>query len=169
MYQQAFLARSQQLASVGAVPIGGYDAALAAGVAAYQGDNADVRFGGYLGKEFRNITFPGERAAAVATLSAYQGYERDDRVLRSLAAGGPRAAAEFGTGTAPGQSDWAFTRYDGALTALIAVNQRAFTAAVAAGQGDAAGWDGLIPAAGAALIAGLVIAGARPRLAEYRR
>jgi len=60
MYQQSFLAKSQQLAGVGPVGILQYDAALAADIAAYQARNADVRFGGYLGAEFRNITFPGE-------------------------------------------------------------------------------------------------------------
>jgi hypothetical protein len=169
MYQQSFLAKSQQLAAVGPAGISGYDTALAADIAAYQARNADVRFGGYLGAEFRNITFPGERAAAVATLLAYQQYERYDRALRALARHSPQAAAEFDAGTQPGQSNWAFTQYDQGLTALIGVNQRAFTAAVAAGQGAGAAWDGLIPAAGALLITALAMAGARPRLAEYRR
>jgi hypothetical protein len=171
MYQRSFLARSQQLAGVGAVgdaSPAGYEAALAADVSAYQSGGA-VRFGGYLGAEFRNITFPGERAAAVAALLAYRDYQDDDGMLRALAATDPKAAAGFDTGTRPGQSDWAFTRYDQALSALIGINQRAFTAAIAAGRGDAAGWGGLLPAGGALLIAALVAAGVRPRLAEYRR
>src|SRR5262249_17362425 len=121
MYQQSFLAESQRLASVGPADISRYDAALAADITAYQARGADVRFGGYLGAEFRNITFPGERAAAVATLLAYQRYERDDRVLRSLAGSSPRMAAEFDTGMQPGQSNWAFYQYDQALTALIGI------------------------------------------------
>ena len=84
-YQQAFLGASQQLAAVGQASIASYDAALAADINAYTRDSSDVRFGGYLGAEFRNITFPGERAAAVTTLLAYQRYERDDRTLRALA------------------------------------------------------------------------------------
>ena len=167
-YQQTFLAESQQLASVGNVPLARYEPTLAADFAAYQANNADVRFGGYLGAEFRNITFPGERAAAVAALKAYLFDERDDHQLRQLASTSPEAAAGFDTGMAPGQSDWAFYQYDKALVTLIGINQRAFTAAIAAGEGGAAGWNGLIPGGAALLIIVLVLLGARPRLAEYR-
>jgi hypothetical protein len=166
-YQQAFLGKSQQLAGVGNAGLSGYDAALAADIRAYQADSSDVRFGGYLGAEFRNITFPGERAAAVRALLAYQLYERDDRVLRALAKKNLAAAVGFDIGTAPGQSDWAFNKYDAALSSVIAINQDAFTVAVQAGEGGAASWDIAFPAAGAVLLAALVLAGVRPRLAEY--
>lgn len=172
MYQRSFLARSQQLAFVGDAGIAGppqYERALEEDVRLYRAPARPVRFGGYLGAEFRNITFPGERAAAEATLLAYQRYQREDGRLRALAAASPRAAAEFDTGTRPGQSDWAFGQYDRALSALIGVNQRAFTAAVAAGEGGHAWWGGIIPAGCAALIAALAALGVRPRLAEYRR
>jgi len=168
MYQQSFLTESQELAAVGAVGLRGYEPALAADFRAWQASHADVRFGGYLGAEFRNITFPGEQAAAVATLKAYLAYEQDDHVLRTLNATSPRAAASYDTSMAPGQSNWAFYQYDSALEALIAINQRAFNAAIAAGQGGTAGWSGLIPAGGALAIAVLALLGARPRLAEYR-
>jgi hypothetical protein len=166
-YQQSFLTKSQQLADVGNVGIFGYDAALAADISAYSANNSDVRFGGYLGAEFRNITFTGERAAAVRTLLAYQVYERDDRVLRALAKKNPQAAVAFDIGTAPGQSDWAFNQYDAALSSVIAINSDAFASAVAAGQGVAGDTDIAIYAAGALLLAGLVVFGVRPRLAEY--
>ncbi len=167
-YQRSYLAQSQELASVGNVPLAQYEPTLAADFAAYQADNADVRFGGYFGTEFRNITFPGERAAAVATLKAYLFDERDDHKLRQLARTSPEAAAGFDTGMAPGQSDWAFYQYDKALVTLIGINQRAFTAAIAAGEGSATGWNGLIPGGCALLIIALILLGARPRLAEYR-
>jgi hypothetical protein len=167
-YQAMFLAESQQVASVGTTTISGYKTALASDVSAYQAASADVRFGGYLGAEFRNITFPGERAAAVATLLAYQKYQQDDARLRVLAQTDPAASAEYDTSTTPGQSNWAFSRYDQALTSVIAINQQAFTGAVQAGESGAAGWDGLVPAGGALLIVALIIVGVRPRLAEYR-
>jgi hypothetical protein len=167
-YQQSFLSKSQGLADVGNVGIFGYDAALAADIRAYSADDSDVAFGGYLGAEFRNITFTGERAAAVRTLLAYQVYERDDRVLRALANKDPGAAVAFDTGTARGQSDWAFNQYDAALSSVIAINSSAFASAVAAGQGGAGDTDIAIYLVGAALLAGLVIFGVRPRLAEYR-
>ncbi len=167
-YQQAFLVKSQQIADVGPVGIFGYDAALAADIRAYQENNSDVRFGGYLGAEFRNITFPGERAAAARARLAYQVYERDDRVLRALAKSNRAAAVGLDIGTAPGQSDWAFNRYDAALSSVIAINSGAFTTAISAGGSGAAGWDVPFPATGAVLLAALVGVGVRPRLAEYR-
>jgi hypothetical protein len=166
-YQQAFLVKSEQIADVGPVGIFGYDGALAADIRAYGNDNADVRFGGYLGAEFRNITFPGERAAAVRTLLAYQVYERDDRVLRALAKGNLPAAVAFDIGTAATQSDGAFNTYDAALSSVIAINSRAFTAAVAVGQGGV-GWDVGFPAGVAVVLGLLLLAGVWPRLAEYR-
>jgi hypothetical protein len=166
-YQQAFLTKSQELADVGNVGIFQYDAALAGEIRAYDANNSDVLFGGYLGAEFRNITFTGERAAAVRTLLAYQVYERDDRVLRATAKTNLAAAVAFDIGTAPGQSDWAFNNYDAALSSVIAINSSAFTAAVQAGEGSASDWDIGIYVAGAALLSCLVLLGARARLAEY--
>jgi hypothetical protein len=126
-YQQAFLSKSQQIANVGPVSISGYDAALAADIKAYQGDNSVVRFGGYLG-----------------------------------------AAVGYDTGTAPSQSDGAFNQYDAALSSVIAVNSRAFAAAVADGEDGAAAWELGLPAVGLVLLAALTFAAVRPRLAEYR-
>jgi hypothetical protein len=168
-YQQAFLSKSQQIADVGPVAISSYDAALAADIAAYQRDNSVVRFGGYLGAEFRNVTFPGERQAAVATLLAFQRYERDDRTLRALAKSNLPAAVAYDIGTAPSQSDGAFNQYDAALSSVIAVNANAFTAAVHDGEDGATGWDLVLPALAVVLLITLTFTGVRPRLTEYRR
>jgi len=165
-YQQSFLAKSQQIANVGPTGIFGYDAALAADIAAYQRDNSVVRFGGFLGAEFRNITFPGERQAAVATLLAFQRYERDDRTLRALAAKNLAEAVAYDIGTGASQSDGAFNQYDAALSSVIAVNSDAFAAAVASGEGGSAG-ELIFLEAGLVLAVALIIAGVRPRLAEY--
>jgi hypothetical protein len=167
-YQQSFLAKSQQIANVGPVGIFDYDAKLGTDIQAYRRDNHDVRFGGYLGTELRNITFPGERAAAVATLLAFQRYERDDRTLRALAKGSLAAAVAYDTGTTRGQSDWAFNQYDTALSKVIAVNSGAFTAAVQDGQDGTSGWDLEFPALAVTLLAVAIFAGIWPRLAEYR-
>lgn len=161
MYQNDFLAKSQQVAYVGNVGIFQYDAALAKEI-------PGLKFGGYLGTELHNITFPGEAAAAMKTLLAYQVYERDDRVLRATAKTSLANAIAFDVGTAPGQSDWAFYNYDTALTSVITINRDAFNTAVAAGSSAATGWTWLIPGIGALLVAGLAYAGVRPRLAEYR-
>jgi len=112
---------------------------------------------------------PESGAAAEQTLAAYQLYERDDRHIRELNRSGDlRAAIAFDTSYAPGNSNWAFTQYDNALAGLIAINQRSFTKAISAGQQDMNGWTGYIPAGVAVLVIILVLAGVRPRLAEYR-
>lgn len=167
-YQRGFLSDSQRLAAVGDTSVSGYYVALARDVSAYDAaKGGPVRFGGYLGAEFRNFTFPGEAQAAVRALRAYQVYQGDDRRFRALAARDASAATAFDSGTAPGQSDWAFGQYTAALSEIIAVNQKAFDTALSAGGGEAAGGSTVFPAA-AALLAVLALAGARPRLAEYR-
>jgi hypothetical protein len=167
-YQDAFLTESQQLVDLRGASLGTYDARLAAALDAYRSDHDDVEFSGFFGTELRNITFPGERAAAERTLAAYQVYERDDRRLRAMAnAGESTRAISFDIGTSPGESDAAFTRYDAALTSLIGINQRAFDAATAAAGGELAGWD-LIPVLMALAVVLLTALGAWPRLAEYR-
>src|SRR5580658_5577381 len=167
-YQDAFLRKSQELVNVGNAGIFSYDAALAADIRAYQADNSDVRFGGYLGTEFRNITFTGERAAATRALLAYQVYEKYDRKLRAMAKTNLAQAIAFDIGTSPGQSDWAFNQWDGALGSVITINENAFTAAIRDGHTTGSPWIAPIPALGTVLIAALAIAGTRPRLAEYR-
>ena len=167
-YQDAFLRRSQELVNVGNVGIFSYDAALAADIGVYQADNSDVRFGGYLGTEFRNITFTGERAAATRALLAYQVYEKDDRVLRAMAKTNLAQAIAFDIGTGPGQSDWAFNQWDSALGSVISINENAFTAAIRDGHSTGSPWITPIPAIGTVLIAALAIAGTHRRLAEYR-
>src|SRR5580698_5509701 len=167
-YQDAFLRKSLELVNVGNVGIFSYDAALAADIRAYQADHADVRFGGYLGSEFRNITFTGERAAATRALLAYQVYEKYDRKLRAMAKTNLAQAIAFDIGTNPGQSDWAFNQWDGALGSVITINENAFTAVIRDGHTTGSPWIVLTPAIGTALIVALAIAGTHRRLAEYR-
>lgn len=166
-YQDSFLAKSRQIADVGGT-VFQYDAALAREIGAYRASNANVEFGGFLGQEFRNITFPGERAAAERALLAWQAYQRADRTIRRLAATDQRAAIAFDVGSGRGQSDWAFSRFDGALQDVITLNEDAFTKAVAAGHDEGSGWDGPVPAIVVLVIAGLVLAGAWRRVTEYR-
>ena len=166
-YQSAFLAESQQLAHLDGVTITDYDQALTNALQAYHERGTDVRVGGYFGTELRNITFTGERAAADQTLNRYQIYQRDDRRIRSLAAGDLRAAIGFCTSFKPGDSNYAFDQYDTALTALIAINQSAFDVAMSAGLHDLDRWT-LLWTSAAAVIVLLTLLGIRPRLAEYR-
>ena len=167
-YESAFLAESQQLARLGGADIAGYDTALQAALQAYHARNTDVRIDGYFGTELRNITFSGERAAADRTLDRYQVYQRDDRRIRALAAGGDlRGAIAFCTSFHPGDSNYAFDQYDSSLTALITINQNAFDRAVSDGIRELDGWT-LEWAAAAAAVVLLTLLGVRSRLAEYR-
>ena len=93
----------------------------------------------------------------------------DDRHIRALnAQGNLRGAIAFDTSYAPGNSNWAFERYDSALVSVININRGAFHQAIAAGQQGVSGWTGLIPGLAAVVIIGAVLLGVGPRLAEYR-
>jgi hypothetical protein len=133
----------------------------------YRRDNSVVGWGGFLGTEFRNITFTGERAAAEKSLDGYQAYQLDDRKIRALVAAGQLdQAVAFCTSYAPGASNNAFAAYDQAMTDLIAINQRAFDAAIADGHTALTGWVAGTWAL-AAVTSLLVVLALRPRLAEY--
>jgi hypothetical protein len=167
-YEQSFEDTSQRLLTLPQATLGTYDARLASALAAYRADHADLRFTGYYGDEFRNVTFTGERAAAEATVDAYAVYERDDRTFRALVRQGRlQEAVVFCIGWDKGASNYHFGQYDAALQKLIGINTRAYTEAVSAGRGALTG---RLPGAGVALLAaaGLTVIGLRPRLAEFR-
>jgi hypothetical protein len=169
-YQQSFFTASQQLATLSsATSVFSYDAPLQEAITAYRADHDRVDFGGFLGTEFRNITFPGERAAAQNVLTAYQTYERDDRHLRSLVASGQLAAAvSYNTSLAPGGSNSDFALYDSALTKLVGINESAYLRAAGTGRSELSDRLPLL-AGGTAGVMLLCLLGARPRLAEFRR
>lgn len=167
-YQQDFLKDAQAMASVGNTTLAGYPAALNRDVAVYR-FGGRVLFGGFLGTEFRNFTFPGERQAGLRALLTWQAYVDDDHHLRTLAGGGMARAVAYDSGTAPDESDGSFNRFASALTAVIAVDQRGFATAVADGEGSAGqSWDLIVVLALTLGLAGLAYLGVRPRLAEYR-
>ncbi len=168
-YRDAFEAKSQQILALPGASITTYDSALTTAVTAYQANHSDVRFGGFYGTEFRNITFPGERAAAEQTLAAYQVYERDDRTIRALADSGKLdQAIAYCTSYAPGASNAAFTAHDTALQKVIAINTTAFDQGVRDGRNELSARIPLLAASiGLALL--LCLLGVRPRLAEFRR
>ncbi|WP_405731678.1 hypothetical protein OG607_34085 [Streptomyces sp. NBC_01537] len=168
-HERDFLAKSRRLVRLEpSTTLSNYDSGLAAAIRAYRADPTDLRFTGYLGDEFRNITFPGERAAAERVLTTYQAYQRDDRTIRSLASSGRLAEAiAYCTSYAKGDSNYAFGQYDQALQALIAINMSAYEAA--SSDGAAGALTVPLGASGAVLAAaGLMVLGLRPRLAEFR-
>jgi hypothetical protein len=168
-YQDAFEAKSQQILALPGASISSYDAALASAVTAYQANHGDVRFGGFYGTEFHNITFTGERAAAEQTLAAYRAYERDDRTIRAFADSGKLGQAiAFCTSYAPGASNAAFATHDAALQKLIGINSSAFDHGVKDGRGELSSRIPLL-AGSIGLVLALCLVGVRPRLVEFRR
>lgn len=168
-YLNSFQSKSQSLLTLPNVDITPYDAALASALQAYHANNSDVRFTGFFGTEMRNITFSGERAAAEATLAAYQLWQTDDRHMRSLAASGDLAGAtKFEINNTPGNAFYDFNQYDIALFDLIQINQVAFDSAVSNAGSSVSGWTAAIPTIAGLLIIGLIGLGLWPRISEYR-
>ncbi|MEU7140885.1 hypothetical protein ABZ942_15645 [Nocardia sp. NPDC046473] len=163
-YEQAFLDKSNALADVHADRTSAYPDALDAALRAYRTNNTDKGIGGFFGTELHNITFTGEGAAATQTITAFQQYQQDDRVIRRLAQTDRRAAITMTTGT----SNEDFRHYDDALSAVIDINQRAFDSEISAGRNATGGWNGVLPYGGALIVVVLIGAGVAPRLAEYR-
>ncbi|MFD3993354.1 hypothetical protein [Streptomyces sp. NPDC058583] len=168
VYEQSFLAASQQLYGVENPEISSYDAKLAETWDRYRADHEDRVFTGEFRRELDNITFAGEREAAERTVETYALYQRDDRTIRSLVAEGKeREAIAFGISWDPGKSNAHFGEWMRALDDVTGINRAAFDNAVREGRGAVTG---LLPWAVAALLcAGVLTAlGLRPRLSEFR-
>lgn len=167
-YQQSYLTKTQELVDLPGAGIYTFDKRFAAALSAYGQNNNDVEWYGYWGIEFRNITFPGERAADEVAMKAFQVYERDDRRIRQLRNTGQLVAAiAFDTSYNPGQSNWAFGQFDNAQLKTIDINVSWFNLAVKEGQQALDGWTVIPAVAGFAVIL-LLLLGSRGRLAEYR-
>ncbi|MFI6846513.1 hypothetical protein OG535_36525 [Kitasatospora sp. NBC_00085] len=168
-YQQSFLDKTQAVARVDGATLADYNAGLATVAGRHRADHAAVPFGGFLGTELRNITFPGEQEAAERVLAAFQAYQLDDRRIRELRdAGRLKEAVTLNTGLAPGQSNYDFERLARAIGDTLDVNARAMDEAVAKTGSDL---DTTTAALGALTLAAslaLTALGVRPRLREYR-
>lgn len=122
---------------------------------------------GYLADELNNITFPGEGNAAMETLRDFARYVVLDGQIRTLESQGKhRDAIALCTGTAPGQSDWAFDRFSDALQRTLKINQDAFDGSVKAGFGLLRNFDAKAALVAAAL-ALLCLLGVLQRTREY--
>jgi CHASE3 domain sensor protein len=127
-----------------------------------------VQFKGRLADEMNNITFPGELEAATQMLRTYAQYYALDGQIRAFETSGQHdAAVALDTGSAIGQSDWAFAQFDAALGQTLGINEQWFSDSVQRAFDDLNGLDVLGPIAGL-ILAGLVWLGLQPRIAEYR-
>jgi hypothetical protein len=123
---------------------------------------------GFIGAELNNITYPGEREAALDLLRTFVDYIEIDRKIRDLERAGRHAEAfALCVGTAPGQSDWAFERFDKALLKVLDINEHFFATQVASAFSYLAWipWASPIVALAIAVLSWL---GLQPRIREYR-
>ena len=166
-HEQHFFEKTQQLMNLPGATIHTYDARAATAMDAYRADQADLRFTGFFGDEFRNITFRGERKAAEDVVARYQVYEKDDRRIRALASSGDvTAAIAYCVSYKPGDSNWAFGQLDTALQKIIGINTAAYEKASSEGAGSAL--SGPLALVGASVvIAALAVVGLRRPLAEF--
>ena len=124
-------------------------------------------FKGYLADELNNITFAGEREAAVACLEAWVRYVEIDGRIRALEGKDRHAeAVALCLGEEKGQSNWAFDQFDSALGKTIDINQKVFDDRVKQGLAELVAFDVTAPLI-AVLVAALALAGLWPRLREY--
>ncbi|MEU8802494.1 hypothetical protein [Spirillospora sp. NPDC048819] len=170
-YEQTYLDKSLSVIypDLGDKPVNleNYYAGLEGTLGSFKSGQDDVPFLGFFGDEARTVEQGREADALQKTLQAYRIVQRHDARMRQLASSGDRAAAvdvRMGR-TSNAISD--FGAYDKALSELTAVHQDAFDEAIADADGGLRGWNA-VPAGGAAVIALLILAGVRPRLAEFR-
>jgi hypothetical protein len=160
-HEQAFLNKVAQLVTL---PNGQTFQTVAA--ASAQGQKVEG-FTGYMAEELNNITFAGEREAAVDTLSKFGIYLNLDKQIRQLQQSGKHAdAIALCVGNNPGQSNWAFDQFREANQKTLDINQAAFDKAVEQGFKDVDGFEVTTPVVVSA-IALLTLLGLRPRLNEY--
>ncbi len=126
-----------------------------------------IKFGGMLATELKNVTFAGEQQAALATLQVYKEYRDIDTRIRSLEAGGRhQEAIDLCIGTKPGESNWAFDQFDSNLGKTLEINQTQFDQEVASMFAGLLWLPYLAPLA-ALVVIFLTGAGLQPRLREY--
>jgi len=160
-YEDAFLQKAHSLATLPT------DRSREQVVAALQRGAHVNDFSGYLADELNNITFAGEREAAIQSLTAWEAYLDVDAKIRQLQRQGQtRQAIELCLGNATGQSNWAFDQFDRAVLATLDINQKAFDASVDKGLSavSALEVEALVVAI---VIALLCFLGLAPRIREY--
>jgi hypothetical protein len=157
-HEEAFFSKAGQLLS-------GPPPAQAVAQAA-KGQFKDIQ--GFIGVELNNITYPGEREAALDVLRTFADYIEIDRKIRDLERAGRHAEAfALCVGTAPGQSDWAFERFDKALVKVLDINERFFAAQIESAFSYLA-WVQWALAFVVIAVAALGWLGLQPRIREYR-
>ena len=122
---------------------------------------------GFLAEELRNITFAGERGAAVKTVEWWSKYMQIDGRIRALERAGQHdQAILLCLGEGADQSNWAFNGFINALDATLEINQKEFDKASQRGFEALSGFEVIAPILG--LLAALAcLFGVLPRIREY--
>jgi hypothetical protein len=125
------------------------------------------QFKGYLADELRNITFTGEREAALAAVQTWSRYSETDRQIAVLETNNRHAdAVSLHLSKGPSGGLGTETRFDDALKLVIGINQAVFDKTVAEGLNKLQGLEWIV----VALCLGVIImtaAGIWPRIREY--
>ena len=170
-YEQTYLDKSLAVIypDLGDKPVNleNYYAGLEQKAGAYRPGSGTAPFLGFFGDEARTAGGGREGDALAKTLAAYRVVQRNDARMRQLAAVGNRTGAVDLRMGRTSNAIRDFDAYDAALSSLTAVHQDAFDKAIRDADGGLRGWNAVPPVA-AAVIAALIIAGVRPRLAEFR-
>ena len=136
-------------------------------LSAVQSGQLPSEFTGFMADELRNITFPGEREAAVKTLDTFVRYVAIDTQIRQLEKSGQhQAAVALCIGTNPGQSNWAFEEFKKAHSQTMEINKAEFERSIQASFNDLNGFEVKMPVLMGA-IALFTFLGLRPRMREY--
>lgn len=170
-YEKAFEAKSAQIALL--PPGVGFGVVELAYTSAQQSATHNLppselsKFKGFLADELNNVTFEGEREAAVDTLHRWEEYVALDTEIRKLEnAGQHDKAVALCTGNNPGQSNFAYTQFDDALDKTLNINQKEFDANLKEARAILSPFDALNFVA-LLLIVGAAFIGMMPRLREY--
>jgi hypothetical protein len=122
---------------------------------------------GYLADELNNITFAGEKDAALRAVRTWIQYAEIDARIRQLKQEKKeKEAIALCLGNREGESNWAFAQFDKALDDAIKINQNEMDAAKQRGFAvlELILWLSPAAALGVALLA---LIGLRPRMKEY--
>ena len=155
---------TQNVAALATLPA----AETATQVVAQLGSGGHVRgLSGYLADELNNITFSGERDAALATFDDFETYVSTDAEVDRLERGGQiKQALEMSLGPGPAQSEGAFALFDRSLEKTLSINQTAFNQSVQGGLAELQSAERKASVT-AVLIAVLIFLGFAPRIREY--
>jgi hypothetical protein len=124
-------------------------------------------FTGLMADELKNITFAGEREAALASVSTLAKYTTIDKQIRQLQKNGKlQEAIALCVGNNPGQSNWAFEEFKKANQKTFDINNAAFDKAIKQGFQEVNNFE-IITGLSISAIALLTLFGLQPRLKEY--